>query len=421
MTRRRFERIPERCLQQVTRTGDIEAVLRRYPQHADHLRPLVEVALATSRAYADVPEPPGRLAAGRRRLIDAAAHQRERATATRTPNLRKETKPKMKLVLATRLIGAVLAATIGVATVGGGITLAASDSLPGDALYPVKLTGEDLRLSLASTAESQVELALQFSDERVAEIEVLVDQGQPVPETVVARMERHVFRAMNQAAWAPDEEMPGLLERIAQRTQAQAQTLEQLRTRAEEQNQVQLEGAQQVCQQAHGEAMAGMGDPQTFRSRYQHRDSMPEDVTPPEPPTREPQNGEQGSPQGPQEDGTPTPADVDPDGDQDRDRDRDRDQDPQDEPQQDRDRDRDRDQDPQDEPQQDQDRDRDREREDEPQQDQDRDQQRDQQQDQEQGEPQGPQQDGGQPGGTDDSGGPAPSSQGDKGNGNGGN
>ena len=392
MAERRFEHLLERCLQEVARTGDAEAVLRRYPQQADHLRPLLEVALATSQTYTDVPEPPGGLAAGRMRLLEAAARQRERAPATQKSTLRKETRPKMKLLLATRLISAIMVAVIGTAAVGGGATLAASDSLPGDVLYPVKLAGEDLRLSLASNPEAQVGLALQFSDERIAEIEAMVKRGEELPETVVARMKRHVFRAMNQAAWTSEEEMPGLLKRIAERTQAQAQTLEQLRASSQEQNQVQLENAQRVCQRAQEEATAGLGDPQTFRSRYQHRENMPEDVTPPEPPTREPQNGEQGpgpqGPGGPNQDQEGSPQ-GEPQGDHDQehdrdqedepqqDRDRDRDRDREDEPQQDQDRDQDRDRDREDEPQQDQDRDRDRDREDEPQQDQDRDRDRD--------------------------------------------
>ena len=287
------------------------------------------------------------------RLLEAAARQRGRAPATQKSTLRKETRPKMKLLLATRLISAILVAVIGTAAVGGGATLAASDSLPGDVLYPVKLAGEDLRLSLASNPEAQVGLALRFSDERIAEIEAMVKRGEELPETVVARMERHVLRAMNQAAWTSEEEMPGLLKRIAERTQAQAQTLEQLRARAQEQNQVQLENAQRVCQQAQEEATAGLGDPQTFRWRYQHRENMPDEVTPPEPPAREPQDGEQGP--GPQGPGGPNQDEEDP---------------PQGEPQGDQDQDRDRQQDREDEPQQDRDRDQDQDREGEPQQDQ---------------------------------------------------
>jgi len=353
MKERQFEQIFERCLQEVTRTGNTEAVLRRYPQHADDLRPLLEIALATSRAYADVPEPPARLAVGRTRLLETAAQLRERTQATSTSTTRKETKPKMKLIFATKLIGAVLAAVVGIATIGGGATLAASDSLPGDLLYPVKLAGEDLRLSMASAPESQVQLALQFADERIAELEGLLERELPVPETVVARMERNIVRAMNQAAWASQEDMPGLLQRIARRTQVQTQTLEQLQTKAQTQNQAQLQNAQRVCQQAQEEAQTGLGDPQTFRLRYQHRTSMPEDVTPPEPPTREPQNGGGNGDPDPQEPARPDEDDQDMPQSPDRDR----------QPAQDRDRDRDRDQ------------------ENAPQQDQEREQQQDQQQD----------------------------------------
>jgi hypothetical protein len=371
------------------------------------------------RYYASVPEPPGRLAAGRARLLDAAAQQRERVQTARI-RTRKEKKPKMRLLLATRLISAILAAVIGTAAVGGGVTWAANDSLPGDVLYPVKLAGEDLRLSLASTPESQVELALQFADERVVELEGLVEHGSLVPEAAVARMERHLFRAMNQAAWASEEEMPGLLRRIAQRTQVQSQTLEQLqlRTRAQAQNQVQLQNAHRICQRAQEEATAGLGDPQTFRMRYQHRNSMPEDVTPPEPPTREPQDGGPGphgaggsdDPTDPDENQMDSPQNGHP-GDRSQDREQDREGDQQ------HDRDRDRDQDREDDPQQDQERDQQQDRQGDPPQDeghnqqqeqqpdQERDQQQDQQPDQGRDQQQDPQHDG-QQGGSSGSHGP---------------
>jgi hypothetical protein len=429
MTERRFEHLLERCLQEVARTGDTQAVLRRYPQHADHLRPLLEVALATGHTYADVPEPPGRLAAGRMRLLEAAARQRERAPATQTSTRRKETRPKMKLLLATRLISAILAVVVGIAGIGGGIASAASDSLPGDALYPVKMAGEDLRQSLASTPEAQVRLALQFSDERLAEIEALAEHGLPVPETVVARMERHISRAMNRAAWASEADMPGLLEQIAQRTQAQAQRLEQLRASAQGQNQAQLQKARRICQQAQEEAMAGLGDPQAFRSRYQHREGMPEDVAPPEPPGREPPGGGPGphGPGGPGQDQTGPPQD---DRREDRDQERDREQDGEGDPQQDRDRDRqqdregdqqqdrdrDRQQDCEGDQQQDRDRDRQQDGESDPQQGQKHDQQPDQQQDQQHSQSH----DQGGSADTNTSSGPASSPRGSAGEGSGG-
>ena len=376
-----YEQLLERCLQEVARTGDAEAVLAHYPQHADRLRPLLQVALATSQMYADVPAPPRGLAAGRRRLLETAAQQRVQAPATRTLSHNTERKPKMQLLFATKIVSAVLAVVVSLSAVGGGAAVAANGSIPGDVLYPVKLTSEDVRMALASAPAGQVALALQFADQRVAEIRAMVGRERQVPETVVTRMEQHVSQAMNQAARASDEEMPGLLERIMQRTQAQAQALEQLRARAQEQNQAQLENAEGICQQAHEEARAGLDDPQTFRARYQHREGMPEDITPSQPPTPGPQgNGEGPSgPGGPGQNETGLPQ-----GEQQRDRDREQDCDGEQgqecDPQQDQDQDR----------QQDQEQDRDQQQDQDRQQDQEQD--RDQQQDPQQGQPEGQQQ-----------------------------
>ena len=93
-----FEQLLEHCLQEVARTGDIEAVLRRYPQYASQLRPLLEVAMTTGRYYATVPEPSGGLAAGRARLLASAAQQRARAQANTILTRKERVQHKMKLM-----------------------------------------------------------------------------------------------------------------------------------------------------------------------------------------------------------------------------------------------------------------------------------------------------------------------------------
>lgn len=77
-----FEQLLEHCLHEMAHTGDIEAVLRRHPQHADELRPLLKVAGATGQYYATVPPPPGGLATGRAQFLATAARQRARVQAT---------------------------------------------------------------------------------------------------------------------------------------------------------------------------------------------------------------------------------------------------------------------------------------------------------------------------------------------------
>ncbi len=84
------EQLLEHCLQEVARIGDIEAVLRRYPQYASQLRPLLEMAMTVGCYYATVPEPPSGLATGRARLLATAAQQRARGAGNHNSK-RKET------------------------------------------------------------------------------------------------------------------------------------------------------------------------------------------------------------------------------------------------------------------------------------------------------------------------------------------
>jgi len=289
-----FDQLLERCLQKMARTGDIGASLRRYPQYADRLHPLLETAQATRRYYEAVPEAPGGLVTARERLLAVAAQQRARGvsvtSATRTTTTRTKGR-KIKLVLATRLVTVLLAVVVGTAVLGGGIVWAAGDSLPGDLLYPVKLVTEDVRLALVSAPGDQVDLALGLAEERAEEVQALVAAGRPVPDETVVRMEQHVERALAQAARASDdEEMAGLLTCIAERTRTQAQMLEQVQTMAPRQAQAGLERAVTVCRRGAEAAEDGLNDPQMFRYRYRHQHgAYPEPAEGTPEPTNEPE------------------------------------------------------------------------------------------------------------------------------------
>jgi hypothetical protein len=273
-----LDQLLERCLQELSRSGDVETSLRRYPQHADRLRPLLEMAQATRRYYEAVPEAPGGLVGSRERLLAVAAQRRARgvsATSAIGTIITQTGSRKTKLVFAMKFIGVLLAAVVGLTALGGGVVWTASDSLPGDLLYPIKLAAEDARLALASASGDQVNLALQFAEERAEEMQALVEAGRQFPDETIARMEWHIERALTQAAWATDGEITGLLMRIAERTRTQAQMLEQVQTTASQRTQAGLARAVTVCQWGAEAAENGLSDPQTFRWRYQHRQGTP--------------------------------------------------------------------------------------------------------------------------------------------------
>lgn len=230
---------------------------------------LQELAQAIENMYAYVPPPPGGLAAGRKRLLEAATRRQARPAALL---------PRQRFVL--RFAAALAALLLATFAVGGGVAWAASESLPGQALYPLKLEMENVQLALAQTSQAQVELALRFADERVEEMEALAGSG-AVPAGTAERLELHLQYALRRAAEAPPEETPGLLARIAERTQAQVRTLERIRQSAGNGAMAQLEHAWRVCNEGNQAAAAGLADPQTFRWRYQWRQGEPEETTPP--------------------------------------------------------------------------------------------------------------------------------------------
>jgi hypothetical protein len=287
---RPFEQLLELCLQELADLGDVETVLERHPQQAGQLRPLLQLAADTGSQLASVPPPPGGLSPGRTRLLTAAS--RLRAQLPPVPiqediNRRRE----MRLRLLAKFASVTLTVLVFMAALGGGVVWAASGSIPGDALYPLKLGIEDLRLSRAASAQSQVALALQFAEERAAEIEELAELESPAPEQLLARMELHIQHALQQAASAPEGSMAGLLEQVRQSTQTQIQALERVREGASEATQARIQLALQICQRLHEETLAGLSDPQTFRWRHQDRENQPDWAEPPEPPQVEPPAG----------------------------------------------------------------------------------------------------------------------------------
>ena len=73
----------------------------------------------------------------------------------------------------------IIAILLAVSALGGGTVYASQDSLPGDALYPVKLGTEQARLVLTPSDAAKVGLQLTFANSRLEEMSALVEKGKP--------------------------------------------------------------------------------------------------------------------------------------------------------------------------------------------------------------------------------------------------
>lgn len=131
----------------------IDECLARFPHYADKLRPLLEAAgHAATGLRAGEPLPPPNLARGRARVLQAA-----RTTQTRpgTLILRWATAFAFVMVLAF------------------GVASASAQSIPGDALYPVKLAIEAAQLALAGNLNVRLRLEAEHNARRQSEVREL--------------------------------------------------------------------------------------------------------------------------------------------------------------------------------------------------------------------------------------------------------
>lgn len=150
----------EICLNEIEGGAEIESVLQRYPELADDLRPILHASLEAKSLAAAEPSADA-VRRNRARILQRAAELREQAGRSRfsfnwaSPVRR----------LASTLAVLVLAFASGTSLVG-----AASTSLPGDDLYPVKRSWERLQLVLTIDGQTREALEVDHENERIEEL-----------------------------------------------------------------------------------------------------------------------------------------------------------------------------------------------------------------------------------------------------------
>jgi uncharacterized protein DUF5666/uncharacterized protein DUF5667 len=165
----------EACIDALQRGEDIESCLARYPRLAVDLRPLLAAAVdAASLAVEAVPAEVARR--GKSRFLNAAAELRERdARGTKraaAPAALVRFRRSFLITLSTATVAVLAFVFLG----SVGLVYASSNSLPGDALYRVKISWEDLRLQFAKGQAREV-LQDRYEQERVDEVDELLERG----------------------------------------------------------------------------------------------------------------------------------------------------------------------------------------------------------------------------------------------------
>ena len=157
----------EICLKEIEQGADINSVLFLYPEFADELRPLLEASV-NARNIA-VPPPSAEVEwRNRAKVLQRAAEMR---TTRIKPPARRIWLVSLRRVAVAFIVVAILFAS------GTNLVRAASTTLPGDQLYPVKRTWEDVLVLLAFNVQQRDALEVEHENERLHELQELFAVG----------------------------------------------------------------------------------------------------------------------------------------------------------------------------------------------------------------------------------------------------
>jgi Domain of unknown function (DUF5667)/Domain of unknown function (DUF5666) len=161
--------ILEICLRDIENGADIDTVLFRYPEFADELRPILE-ASARAKSVA-VPDPSiDVVRRNRAKVLQHAAQLRE---AKAQPSRRLWSVPLRRALVSLAVIAALFLGSTG-------LVRAASATLPGDELYPVKRTWEGLRILFTFDVQARAALEVEHKNERLEELYEVFAEGRSV-------------------------------------------------------------------------------------------------------------------------------------------------------------------------------------------------------------------------------------------------
>ncbi len=157
----------EICLNEIEHGADMDTVIFRYPEFADKLRPILETSVKAKAMAVPVPSQEV-VRRNRAKLLQHAAEMREAKAA---PISHRVWSVPLRRALVSLMVVAVLFMS------STGLVRASSNTLPGDNLYPVKRTWEDMLVFFTFNADERQALELEHENERLEELHELFAEG----------------------------------------------------------------------------------------------------------------------------------------------------------------------------------------------------------------------------------------------------
>jgi hypothetical protein len=193
---------------------------------------LLETADALRRTLAvPPPAPPNGLQESRQRFLARAAQPTTSPLPQRSSRVGRLL-PALNLRLATQVVVAALLVLMSGAPLSREIVRAASTSVPGQVLYPLKIHVERVQVAGADQPDTRVALALAFLGERVAETQALLHRQAPLRDETRVEVQLLLNQLLRAVAETPDQALMSTLNYVAMQLEAHERVLESLHTLA---------------------------------------------------------------------------------------------------------------------------------------------------------------------------------------------
>lgn len=190
-SKKEFNNIFNECLEHLlTGQETVEQCLRRYPEYAAELEPLLRTTVLMNKAV-DV-KPSAEFRAKARYQMQLKMAQ------AKSPNRNYRAVPRWAIAVCSIMLVFVL---------GGGTVLASRNSMPGNPLYAVKLAAENIQVTLTGYEEKKTELYIAMADERLTEMTWMVDNGKTQNLEAAASRLNSYYNAINALPLAANTSM----------------------------------------------------------------------------------------------------------------------------------------------------------------------------------------------------------------------
>jgi hypothetical protein len=169
-TMSKLDQLLENCLQALELGDTVETVVSRYPEFADELRPILEtvVRVKNKNMFGVSPIIVRR---NRAKLLQHAAEMREGKFKRSSRGV---------WLASLRRVAVTLIVLMVVFASGTGLVRASSSTVPGDRLYPVKRTWENVLVFATFDVQQREVLELEQENKRLEELQELFEKGRSV-------------------------------------------------------------------------------------------------------------------------------------------------------------------------------------------------------------------------------------------------